>query len=664
MRGKGIVSVKCHRNMMETAVDALPYGVAVIDASGDIAAVNRVWRKRVAAADAEWTDGGKGRSYRQLRDSMLLPESGAAEEVREVLPEVMHGGREAFQAEYSGQRDGENAWIGVEIHPLPAGQGEGVVLSARDITARKRREKELQGQKKKYELLAEHMEDVVFLQDRDRNLIYVSPSVEKTWGYTQEEILQMDIEDFMAPESYPKARKEFEEYMRKCEEEGQTDIPPRQYKYCRKNGDIRWGEFKPSFVQDEEGRVTGTVGVVRDITERKRAEQELERTNERLQETLEELRQTQREVIEQERERALTRMARGIAHNFKNALFTIHSMTYQLLNHPEKLEDTETTRHYLELIKQATDQASELTDRIRKFYHPGEEEAPAIIDLNELVQDAVSMTELAWQQEGRASQGEVRVIQGLSDVPPVEGCESELHEMLANLLLNAVDAMSNGGTITISTRVHETRVVLEVSDTGTGMSPETREKCFEPFYTTKGEEGSGLGLSTVRKIVYRHQGTVGVSSQEGEGSCFTVTFPAADFQTERAPEEQTSVGKLHVLLMEDDRRQRETVRQYLTEAGHTVDEVSNGTEGVENFDPRVHDLVIADQAMPGYTGREAAEAVQAEDSGVPVMLLTGFGSMMNGSERSSDPIDMVVSKPITAGELQEAIASMMGRETE
>ena len=193
------------------------------------------------------------------------------------------------------------------------------------------------------------------------------------------------------------------------------------------------------------------------------------------------------------------------------------------------------------------------------------------------------------------------------------------------------------------------------------MSPEAQEKCFEPFYTTRGEEGSGLGLSTVRKIVSRHRGTIDVDSEEGEGTTFTVLLPAAEPRPEQAPDEHETpdVGQLHILLVEDEPMQRETLSEYLTEAGHTVDAASDGHEGMEAFDPGAHDLVITDQAMPCRSGDEVAHEVKSRAPDLPVLLLTGFGSMAGGPEGSPGHIDRVVSKPVTPEELRGAIARLV-----
>lgn len=545
--------MKGNREITALIMDAVPCRVAAVDASGEIAAVNQCWCEWTERTATGWTNGGTGRDYRELREAGILPAPGGAE-VTDAISKALNGREEAFSGEYCRTRHDEKKWLGAKVRPLSGADQTGAVLVVKDITARKKRQEELQRQKDKYQLLAENMEDMVFIQDRDLNITYVSPSVEKTWGYTQEEIKQMDMKDMMPPESYTTAVEEFQNLVQEAQRKGGIETPARQYQYYHKDGTVRWGEFKPSFLWDDEGRIVGQVGIVRDITERKRAEQELERTNRKLKETLQELRETQREVIEQERERALTQLARGIAHNFNNALFTIRSMTYMLLKNPEKLQDEETTRNYLELIQQATDQASDLTGRIRKFYNPGGEEPRDLLDLNQLINDAVSMTEPTWRQETRAAGAEVQVERELSEVPPVEGRESELHEMLTNLLLNAVDAMPDGGTVTISTGAGDGRVKLQVSDTGTGMPPETEAKCFEPFFSTKGEEGSGLGLSTVRKIVSRHRGKIKVDTEEGEGTCFTVSLPAAQSETEQAPGPSgaAQVKGLHVLLVEDE----------------------------------------------------------------------------------------------------------------
>ena len=404
--------------------------------------------------------------------------------------------------------------------------------------------------------------------------------------------------------------------------------------------------------------------VFNDITERRRAEMELEDANRRLHDALAELRSTEEHLIEQERHRALTQMASGIAHDFNNCLATILGFSELLLESSEKRHDDERALRYLELINKAASHASETVGRMRKFYRPREAELFAPLDLNALVEEAVSMTRPRWEEQMQAQGATIRVDLDLGDVGKVEGNEAELHEMLTNLIFNAVDAMQEGGRLSLSTHRADGEVVLEVADTGVGMSPEALEHCMEPFFTTKEETGSGLGLSTARGILERHDGEITVQSRRGRGTTFRITLPRAE---PAAPgraidaEAATRTAPLKILVVENEEHQREMLTQYALTAGHRVETAAGGEVGLQKFAQDPCDVVITDRAMPEMRGDEVAAAVKKQAPGTPVIMLTGFGQMMDAANEQVQHVDLVLSKPITLPELRKALAQVSGK---
>jgi signal transduction histidine kinase len=251
-----------------------------------------------------------------------------------------------------------------------------------------------------------------------------------------------------------------------------------------------------------------------------------ERTIE-LERALTELKSSQKQLGQQERLAALGTMAGGIAHDFNNALSIIMGFGELLLRNSEhgltKLDATMP----LTTILTAAEDAAKIVRRLREFYRPQEDimEERVPIDLNALVCQAISLTEPRWQTGAKASGRTITVLAEPGKIPCIEGVASELREVLTNLIFNAVDALPRGGRITIATRRDEENVELEISDTGTGMSEDVREHCLEPFYTTKGKQGTGLGLSMVFGIVQRHGGTVDIKSEVGQGTSFFLRFP-------------------------------------------------------------------------------------------------------------------------------------------
>jgi PAS domain S-box-containing protein len=400
-----------------------------------------------------------------------------------------------------------------------------------------------------------------------------------------------------------------------------------------------------------------------DITERKKAEQSLRDANTRLEDVLEELRSTQQRVIEQERLHALGGMASGIAHDFNNALVGILGLSELLLDRPENLEDKEKARRYLEMINTSARDAGDIVNRLREFYrHREKQEAFGVVDLNALIEEAISVTQPMWKTQAEAKDSAISIRKDLQAVPPVAGNAGELREVLTNLIFNAVDAIPHGGTIGIGTRRDGDQVILEVSDTGSGMTEEVRRRCLEPFFTTKGAHGTGLGLSMVYGTVQRHQGTIDIRTEIGKGSIFIIHLPS---QVARSRPEgqrlQTSpLQNLHVLLVDDEAIVRKVIGEYLKIDGHTVEAATGGQDGMEKFHAGRFDLVVVDRAMPDMNGDQVATAIKSANPAVPVVMLTGFGAMMEATGEKPDGVDLVVSKPVTIDGLRRAVAKALG----
>jgi signal transduction histidine kinase len=245
--------------------------------------------------------------------------------------------------------------------------------------------------------------------------------------------------------------------------------------------------------------------------------------------TLSVLREKQQQIIEQERMRALSTMAAGIAHDLNNGLFVILSYGEELLVDSKSFPKESAARVGLEKMVLAGRDSAELVKRLGSFHRPAdilEQREP--VDLNQLVEEALSLTAPRWQPREDSDGGTIRIEKNLGEIAPVAGMPGELREVLMNLIFNSVDAMPNGGRLTLRTRGNRRGVRLDVSDTGAGMTPETLHKCFEPFFTTKGTSGSGLGLAMSYGIIRRHGGTITARSRLNKGTSVTIFLPAHD----------------------------------------------------------------------------------------------------------------------------------------
>jgi CheY-like chemotaxis protein len=238
------------------------------------------------------------------------------------------------------------------------------------------------------------------------------------------------------------------------------------------------------------------------------------------------------------------------------------------------------------------------------------------------------------------------------------GNDADLREALTNLIFNAVDAMPQGGTVAITGRAVDAQVVLSVSDTGTGMTDEVRRRCLEPFFTTKGERGTGLGLSMVYGIVRRHAGTLDIQSEVGRGTTFVIRLPSQE-KTAEANSGQTTEASiscpLRVLVVDDEPLVRNVEAKYLEAAGHSVARAASGPEGLEKFRAEKFDVVVLDRAMPGMSGDQLAAAVKQLSADTPVIMLTGFGDLMEATGEKPPHVDVLLNKPITLVGLQQAV---------
>jgi CheY-like chemotaxis protein/anti-sigma regulatory factor (Ser/Thr protein kinase) len=256
-----------------------------------------------------------------------------------------------------------------------------------------------------------------------------------------------------------------------------------------------------------------------------------------------------------------------------------------------------------------------------------------------------------------------------ANLPLARGVESEIREALINLIFNAVDAMPSGGTVTLRTAkgtpnlAGQPTVDIEVVDTGLGMDAETRRRCLEPFFTTKGERGSGLGLAMVYGIVQRHGGNIAIESELGAGTTVRLTFAAATGTEVNAEiaEEQSVARSLRILVVDDDTVVLKSIRDMLESDEHAVVAVEEGQQAIQTFMSALavlpFEVVMTDLGMPHVDGRQVAAAVKAASPDTPVIMLTGWGRLMTDAEMPPH-VDRLLSKPPNQRELQAVLASL------
>ena len=283
---------------------------------------------------------------------------------------------------------------------------------------------------------------------------------------------------------------------------------------------------------------------IRNVLERQLLQQEVEQQNrlleqrvsertQQLEHALADVQAAQRQMLRQERLSAFAEMAGGVVHDFSNALMSIIGYSEMLLGADGRaLEDRQTALEYLRIINTAGRDAADVVSRLRDFYRPRTAAESQLMDLKEVLHQAVLMTQPKWKDPTRPAAAAILVQTELQNLPLMRGNPSELREMMTNLIFNAVDAMPAGGTLIVRSYASGGNVIIEVADTGTGMTAEVRARCLDPFFSTKGDDGTGLGLAMVCGIVQRQQGHIEIQSAPELGTTFRITITAT---TEQAP---------------------------------------------------------------------------------------------------------------------------------
>jgi signal transduction histidine kinase/CheY-like chemotaxis protein len=375
-----------------------------------------------------------------------------------------------------------------------------------------------------------------------------------------------------------------------------------------------------------------------------------------LRRTHQELKSAQQELVQSERVRALGEMAAGIAHEFNNILAIIVGKTQLML---ERVHDT-AIREDLGVIQEAAWRAADTVRRLQGFAGTRMEEKPLPVDLNRLIEDALTLARPRWKDEAEARGIRVEVVTELGETPPVLGHAGELREMVTNLILNALDAMPQGGRLVVSTRREQDAVELVLADTGVGMPEDVRRRAFEPFFTTRSPQRAGLGLSVVHGIAARHGGSIEIESREGQGTRFRISLPTATpLAASATPPGEVAVGPATILVIEDETHIRRMLVDILSAEGHSVETASDGLEGLARFQRGRFDLVITDLSMPKCSGLEVTRGVKKLSPATPVVLITGWGDLLDPISVQAAGVDLMVVKPFQVERVLNVIADAL-----
>ncbi len=446
----------------------------------------------------------------------------------------------------------------------------------------------------------------------------------------------------------------------------------RQLLEVRRLGTTRTIEAYAAPMRNADGQVCGVVLLDRDVTDReqlsqlirdrevaaqaagtKLSEDELQRL---VEERSRDLLAAQEDTVRERRLTAIGQLAAGVMHDLNNALNPIMAAAYLLRHHAES---PDAVREYADRIKTASETAAATASRVGRFIrqepvHAGGDEA---MDLSVLATEVLDLTDPIRQRlVGEA--GEVRVVRQLAPEVETRGLPGEIREALLNLVQNAMDAMPNGGTLTVRTAVEGRDACLSVRDTGVGMTAEVRERAFEPFFTTKGRKGSGLGLAEVYGIMRRNRGTVHISSEPGRGTEVVLRLPVAQTKSIPTPVAVASVSTpQRILVVEDHDDGREFLRRILRGDGHAVEAVGTCAEArraLEAGSPPPYDILLTDVGLPDGSGWDLVAFARVLAPGLRIGVITGWEPAADTA--AAQGAEFVLRKPLRAMELKAHIA--------
>jgi signal transduction histidine kinase/CheY-like chemotaxis protein len=369
---------------------------------------------------------------------------------------------------------------------------------------------------------------------------------------------------------------------------------------------------------------------------------------------------------------ALGELASGVAHDFNNTLAGILGRA-QLL---QRTDDAEKIRRGLDIIIKTAEDGAKTVKRIQDFARQRRDHNFELVSVDQILMDASEITRPRWKNCAEASNIHITLDLQIKSNAMVMGDDSELREVLVNMVFNAIDAMPEGGTLSLTTRTEGDSVIISVVDSGVGMYPEVRSKIFDPFFTTKGKAGLGLGLAVSFGIIRRHGGEIEVESTYGKGSEFRITLPVATMAQQSVPQveqaetvetvappvsdealtiESLDRPRTRMLVVDDEDFVRELLGEILEGEHCDVYLAESGSEALSAFRRMEFDGVFTDVGMPGMSGWELAREIRQINASIPIAVITGWGEAVGSHEQKAAGVDWVVAKPFTADRIADLV---------
>ena len=366
---------------------------------------------------------------------------------------------------------------------------------------------------------------------------------------------------------------------------------------------------------------------------------------------------------------ALGELASGVAHDFNNTLAGILGRAELMLR---KATDEE-VRRGLNIIIQAAQDGSKTVKRIQDFARQRRDHDFFPVAVDQLLMDISEVTRPRWKDHPEAANVHIGLDLQIHSNASVMGDDAELREVLVNMVFNAVDAMPTGGRLTLSANECDGWVEIAVSDTGVGISPEVRSRIFDPFFTTKGKAGMGLGLAVCYGMVQRHQGSIEIESEVGQGTTFRIKLPLANVKPQKVKPSELEIATVprlslvrssnspKILVVDDEPAVRELLGEILNSEGYEVILAENGSTALAAFERNVFRAVFTDVGMPGMSGWELARAIRERDQEIPISVITGWGDAVGSDEQKKAKVDWVLAKPFSLERIAEILLEISRR---
>ena len=603
----------------ETTFDAMSDGIFIFDRDGRLKRVNRAG---AAMEESHPRNLLGNRCCDILRttseDSTCVVEQ-AIEEGRSVTIEITP--------------DRLNRPILVSIEPVIDKEGEvtAAVCTARDLSELRKVQAVAREHQSLLTNILESARESIYAVDPDGCFKWTNSATLQALGLKRDEIIGRRVSDLVY-----EADRELVEDKLGVALSGQAQTY--EMRFFSGDGQLRYARVDNSPLVVE-GRTTGVLGIARDITEQKEERERAARAD---------------------KLRALGQLASGVAHDFNNSLAAILGRA-QLLRRQTK---EEALVRNIEIIQTAAEDAAATVRRIQTFARKSPAKEFERLDVSSLLNDAIEITRTRWENEARLRGLYYQVTLHAESGQFTFGSASELREVFVNLIVNAVDAMPNGGDLSISSVREGARLCLRFADTGTGMHEDVRQKIFDPFFTTKGAQGTGLGLSVSYSIIERHEGLISVASELGEGTVFSIDLPAVVMETttDQAATEDARVSSLSILVIDDESAVRETLAEMLEVMGHRVMLAESGQHALQTLAGNECELVFTDLAMPEMDGWETSREIRKRWPEMNVVLVTGYGTGTVPPAGEENLVNGIIGKPFDFSQISQTITNVLANQ--